>query len=123
MPDQPNDHVCVCGFRTRYWANLVGHRRGCDSYKEHRDKLAAARGPEPAPSEQEIAKFHCPHDECPAFSHTLPDLLKHVQYCTVISNSEQVAYEEIAWGLGDFGGELDLLVAYEFWCRENGREP
>jgi hypothetical protein len=102
---------------------MVGHRRGCDSYQEHREKLAAAGRPEPVSSEQEITKFHCPHEECVAFSHTLADLLKHTQYCTLISKSEQVAYEEIEWGLGDFSGELDILVAYEYWCRANGREP
>jgi hypothetical protein len=101
---------------------MVHHRRGCDSYQEHRDKLAASP-PAADKSEQEIVKWECPHVDCIAFAHTHADLVSHMKWCSKIREGVEAAVAETEAGLGDFSRDLDNLVAYEKWSRENGREP
>ena len=132
MPASPqNRHVCVCGFKTSQFDVLRQHKTGCDSWKEHRERIEAegkrraedqkARDAKKTEGEQGIVKWECLHVDCTAFSHTFHDLITHMKFCSLIRESINTAFQETELGLGDFGHELDLLVAFDQWCRENGR--
>lgn len=118
-----NEHVCVCGWKTHYWHSMVHHRAGCDSYKEH-EGLRRASADKPAAGAM-VIDWTCIHDEC-SDGGSAPDglgLHRHLKHCKHAIASEKIAEEELAAGLGDVSGDLDKLVAYDAWCRENGREP
>ena len=101
---------------------MVVHRRGCDSWKVHYERLHSEGGPVPVPvPEQEIVKWHCPHENCPAFAHTFHDLVKHLEYCPEVLKSTGTACQEVDLGLGDVSTDLDNLSAFEAWCRDHGR--
>ena len=144
MPRPPNKHECVCGHTTPYWANMVGHRRTCDSWKEHKRLLEQGgignSNPSVPPDEQKQAQlvhWECPHEGC-NHSGDSPDglgLVRHLKWCGERIKADQAA-EQLDSGRLQWEAEFDAGVllyaadrrrekfeAYEAWCRANGREP
>lgn len=122
MPRPPNKHTCVCGFDTPYWANLLAHRRQCDSWLEHKRGLQDTRHLSPRPPDPP-GLWACPHPDCDVERDGPDSLATHIKYCPEMKGAAELADLYYSTGLCSVAEDCDSFAAYEAWCRENGREP
>lgn len=117
MASEPNKHTCVCGYETPHWANMLGHRRQCDSWKEHQrgqmdDARALARAYDERTAEPD--RPECPY--CGADFGNVPLMLSHLPSCSRATLRELGPYEA-----GRVIRRIESMLAFKAWCEENGR--
>ena len=108
---------CVCGYHARYWANLLAHRRTCESWKEHTAQLEG-KGVVPAPQQDAdlpIVMYGCPYCDSSYEVSDFEKLKAHVESCRVKRWQEQTVGE----------GEIRIMLrkirawlAWEVWQDE-----
>lgn len=129
-PDPPNRHICVCGYEVPHWANMLAHRRQCESWQEHvqaiRDSVHHPQqyglprvNPEPTPTEQPGGRPECPYCER-TFGNT-PLMLAHVDVCGERKTRDVANASRALKESERIAADLDNLAAFEAWCREHGR--
>ena len=129
MPGWPeNRHRCVCGWETSAWANMVGHRRQCDSWQEHKRGLGGHSDAPAADQPAEAFPYRCPVEGCDARGSKPEFVIQHFPTCSKLRDDVHVSEVERA----EIDVDLNIVLAaaarrhedqlaFERWCQENGR--
>lgn len=122
-----NKHRCVCGWETNAWANMIGHRRACESWQEHKRGIRDSRD-EADHAAGGAFPFECPIEGCTASSSSADWMAKHVANCKKLRDDVHVTEVELA----ELDVDINIVLsqaarryedhaAFERWCEENGR--
>lgn len=125
QPNPENQHSCVCGWTTSAWANLLVHRRSCDSWQEHEQALQARHSDRVERARLDAAAYDRETDyECPYCGQErkgAKGLYTHLNSCSAATAKFEgitFAPQTIERLIRTFEKQLDF-AAWE-WRRENG---